>query len=237
MMRTITRGLMTAFFGGFLLVGCDMGGVNESIEIPDGTKEAEGATVVNGSIRVGDDATVTGDLRTVNGPITVGHGSRVKSLTTVNGSVTIRSEAEADDVETVNGGVELGEAARVNAGITTVNGEVELAKGASAGADVKSVNGRIELTGAEVAGRIVNSRGGIILDAGSRVADGLLIKQSDENDPEKDPVRVVIGPDSRVDGRLEFRVPVNLYVHESATIGDIEGAEPVTYDSDEPPRE
>lgn len=237
MVWKMARDLTAFLLGSILLAGCDMGGVNESIQIPDGAERADGANVINGSIRVGDNATVAGGLRTINGPISVGRGSRVESLTTVNGSINLRSGAQADEAQTVNGGVELAERAGVKAGITTVNGDVELAKGASVGSDVESVNGRIELAGAEVQGRIVNVRGGIFLEAGSRVAGGLLVRKSEDNDGEREPVRVVIGPDSRVDGKLEFRVPVRLYVHETATIGDVEGAEAVVYAGDQPPRD
>ena len=50
--------------------------VNKSIRIADG-EESGGATSVNGSITVGDNAVVTGGLTTVNGKIIVDSGASI----------------------------------------------------------------------------------------------------------------------------------------------------------------
>jgi len=64
--------------------------VNKSIKVDPGA-ESNGESSVNGSITVGDGATVTGGLNTVNGRIRVGDDARVRNAHTVNGGVTIGS--------------------------------------------------------------------------------------------------------------------------------------------------
>ena len=53
------------------------GNINKSVRIADGATST-GASSVNGSVTVGDNATVTGDLSTVNGSIRIGEGSVVE---------------------------------------------------------------------------------------------------------------------------------------------------------------
>ena len=68
---------------------------------------------VNGSIRLGDNVTVDGEIDVVNGKITLGEGTRV-----------------ADDVENVNGEITL-RGAEVGGDVVTVSGDINLESGAS----------------------------------------------------------------------------------------------------------
>ena len=60
--------------------------INKSVKI-DAGEESGGATSVNGSITVGEEATVTGNLKTVNGTIRIDEGAVVEKASTVNGGL------------------------------------------------------------------------------------------------------------------------------------------------------
>ena len=70
-----------------------------------------------------------------------------------------------------------------------------------------------------------NNNGGIVLEKGSRVLGELRIEKSRFGKSDK-PVTVIIHADCEVGGPLVFEKPVNLRIHESATVGEIQGAEP-----------
>ncbi len=74
--------------------------INKSVKIEAGS-ESSGASSVNGSITVGENAVVTGGINTVNGAIRVDAGAKIESASTVNGSVKIAANVQADDLSTV----------------------------------------------------------------------------------------------------------------------------------------
>jgi hypothetical protein len=45
---------------------------------------------------------------------------------------------------------------------------------------------------------------------------------------------VIVGAESVVEGPLVFERPVELFVHETARIGEVEGAEPQRFSGDSP---
>jgi hypothetical protein len=51
------------------------------------------------------------------------------------------------------------------------------------------------------------------------------------------PLRIVIGPNAKVDGALVFEREVTLYVHQSATIGSVTGATAVRYSGERAPKD
>jgi DUF4097 and DUF4098 domain-containing protein YvlB len=196
---------------------------------------ADDISKVNSSIRV-DAGTEAGDLETVNGGIRVSEGAGAKHVETVNGSVRLERGARAESVETVNGGIELGENAIVTAEIEAVNGSIELATGAESGSDVSNVNGSISIRGARVGGRVETVNGNITVTDGARVVGGIKVeKPSGWSWGKQRPPRIVIGPDSEVGGELVFEREVELYVHSSAKVGAVSGAEAIRYDTATPP--
>ena len=222
-----------------LLGACDAS-VNDDIHIAAGDAEehADGLLAgmsLNGDVQVDADAAVANrDFSTVNGNIRVGERAQVNRLTTVNGGVTLAPGAQAHAVQTVNGGLELGRDAQVSGAIRLVNGQVSLASGAHAGGNVETVNGPIIAHGATVDGDISNYAGGMLITDASIVKGALTVREPEESDDRKPP-RIVIGPGSKVLGPLTFERPVELYIHESAEVGPIKGAEAVRYSGDEPP--
>lgn len=221
-MKTAVRVLLIA--GVLLLAACD---VNQSIDIPSGA-QSEGGTTVNGTITVHDHAVVTGTLRTVNGNIRVADNAKVAELTVVNGDISVGDNTRTGPIQTVNGDVGLAPGVDVNGRVMTVNGAVTAQSKTHVDGDLGSVNGKIELHDTIVTGEVENHHGGILITDGSVVQGDVAVRKI-EDDNDKTMPRVVIGPNTQVQGALIFERPVHLYVHETARIGEVTGATPERY--------
>ncbi|MCA1778197.1 MAG: hypothetical protein LC637_02085 [Xanthomonadaceae bacterium] len=206
-----------------LLSGCLS--VNQSLTVADGANHSGNLSSVNGTIQVGRNATVDGDLSTVNGSVTVGDQSEVGDIETVNGRVELGNGVTASNIGAVNGRIVLGVGSRVNGSVETVNGEVTVGPEGSVSGRVSTVNGKIVLSGAS-AGSLDNYAGGMLLEAGSQVHGELHIKRPRRGGEPDEPVLVEIHAGCEVAGPLRFDRPVTLRIHQSATVGNIIGAEP-----------
>ncbi len=186
---------------------------------------------VNGSVRA-EAGKEYDSLETVNGSIRVEAGAVARSAETVNGSVALAEGARVGSVETVNGAVSLAAQAEVEDGIEVVNGGITLAEGALVRGGIEGVNGAIALTAAEVQGGIETVNGDISIGADSRVSGGILVEKprggggwfSWGDDSGKKKPRIEIGPRAVVEGDLVFKREVELFVHDTAKVGRIEGA-------------
>lgn len=178
-----------------------------------------------------------GDLTTVNGSIHVGESGVVGHAHTVNGSVTLEAHATATEVKTVNGAVRLDDGAQVGGDVHTVNGALSLDKGASVTGSLANVNGGIRVVAAHVGSDVGTVNGGIEIGPDAHVDGGVIVRKENSSDSDtRNPPRVVIGPGSVVKGTLRFERPVELYVSDRATIGPVEGATPIKFSGDQPPR-
>jgi acetyltransferase-like isoleucine patch superfamily enzyme len=196
--------------------------VNKSLSIEDGG-QSDGESTVNGSITVGDKATVTGGLETVNGDIRVGDNSVIEDASTVNGSISIDDGVKSGALSTVNGSIEVGEKVTAEE-ISTVNGRIKLEDGSSTSGDVSTVNGGLGFLGSRVGGDVTTVNGNVDLSDGAVIAGDLIVKKPhtwfrDDSHPPK----IVIGPGSRVEGTIRLERKVKLYVSESAEVGGVEG--------------
>lgn len=226
MARIITK---TAFTVGLLImllaVPALAGTINKNIKIGAG-EESAGASSVNGSISVGEEAVVTGNLKTVNGTIRVDNLATIERASTVNGSIRIGDRVKAESLETVNGSIRLDSGCTVDGGIGAVNGRIVLAEGSSVAGDVRNVNNPIELTGSTVGGNIETVNGDIELNDGSVLKGNLVVEKNKGwgwgKSSHRMP-RVVIGPGSRVEGSLILEREVELFISESAEVGGVEG--------------
>lgn len=193
---------------------------------------------VNETIRV-EAGQTTGDQSTVNGSVHLGRAAHADALGTVNGSIVLAEDATAESAETVNGGVKLGSNARIARDASTVNGGITLERGAAIGGNASNVNGEIRLDAARITGTIETVNGDIEVGADSRVDGGIHVSKpgggwlnfgSSSGMP-----HITIGPRAVVGGTLQFDREVVLRVSDSAQIGKIVGATPVTYSGDTPP--
>jgi DUF4097 and DUF4098 domain-containing protein YvlB len=224
MMKMMTKSIFTVALLAMLISLPAFGAsVNKSIKVEAGT-ESDGATSVNGSVSVGDDAVVTGNVRTVNGKVRVDSGAMIESASTVNGSLKIASNVQAKDLSTVNGSVKVGESSTVSGEIEAVNGSIRVDKGTTIGGNVGNVNGKIELTGAEVGGDVSTVNGDVRLDGGSVVKGDLIVeKPSGWSWGKSRKPTIVIGPGSVVVGNIVLEREVELYISESAEVGGVTG--------------
>ena len=95
----------------------DVSTVNGSIHVRDNAVVANAHTV-NGPIRLEQGARVRGDVNTVNGGLTLAAGAEVGGqLGNVNGPIHVAAAHVSGSVETVSGGMELGPDAHVDGGL------------------------------------------------------------------------------------------------------------------------
>ena len=196
---------------------------------------------VNGSITA-EAGEQYGSLSTVNGSIRIEAGASVGSAETVNGAIRVADEARAGSLETVNGSIRLGSTVEVAGDLETVNGSVFVDHGGRVDGDIETVNGSIGLVDTDLAGGIATVNGDITVGIGSHVRGGITVEKPDNtwfpfSFGKRDPQRIVIAQDARVDGALVFEREVMLYVHSTAEIGPVTGATAVRYEGDTAPRD
>lgn len=208
-----------------------------AIAIPfAGTALAASADIekVNGSITVKGDQPA-GDVSTVNGGIQLDAGATAQKVSTVNGSIRIGERATIASIDTVNGAIDLDAGARVSGNVEAVNGGVRLDKGAEIGGRASNVNGLFTVDAGHIGGGIETVSGDIDVGADSRIEGGIVVdKQHGLSWGKTRNPRVVIGPRAVVDGTLEFRRPVDLFVSDSARVGTITGATATRFAGDRP---
>jgi DUF4097 and DUF4098 domain-containing protein YvlB len=200
--------------------------VNKSVTIEDG-EQSDGASSVNGSVTVGEDATVSGELSTVNGKISIGDRSRIEDARTVNGGIRVGTRVTATDLETVNGSIRIEDEGQIDGSVTAVNGSIQVDGGSRIGESLSNVNGEIVLNGSEIGGDVSTVSGDVELADAAVVKGDLVVEKPRNggwfNNNEGRPPKIVIGPGSRVEGVLRLEREVKLYISESASVGGVEG--------------
>ena len=196
--------------------------VNKSVAIGAG-EESGGATSVNGSISVGSNAVVTGGLRTVNGSIRVDDGADIENAKTVNGRLRMGDGVHADNLTTVNGAVTIGEQAAIAGDISAVNGSITVEREATVAGEVGNVNGRITLTGTEIGGDVKTVTGDVRIDESVLKSNLVIDKPSFWKKASSRKPRIVIGPGSRVEGAIIVEYEVELFISDTAEVGDVTG--------------
>ncbi|MBN2416686.1 hypothetical protein JXO52_12640 [bacterium] len=135
--------------------GCNMA-INRSVHVDDGEKVGHGYNAINGNVTIGNDCSVKGDCRSVNGSIRIGTNTHTGALQSVNGSIRIGSESVIHgSIASVNGPVDCGDGVVVQRDLDTVNGDVELVN-TRVERDLTTYNGDVTLRrGSVVEGDIV----------------------------------------------------------------------------------
>lgn len=212
----------------------DVSKVNGSVRVEAGRTVGE-VSSVNGSVRLEENVTAE-DVDTVNGSITIGDRSKVDSIDTVNGSITLASGVTAREIESVNGAIRIGSDAQIQGNIDSVNSSISIGKGSHVRGNIENVNGKMDLEGVRVDGRLKTTNGDIEVGPNTVVSKGILVEKPNRgwfNRNSKTP-KIVIGPNAIVQGTLKFEREVELYVSESARVGNIEGATPVRFSGSRP---
>ena len=218
---TFTVGLLVML----LAVPVFAASINKSIKVEAGA-EASGATSVNGSISIGEDAMVTGNVKTVNGTIRVDAGATIEKASTVNGGIRIARGVQSESLNTVNGSIKVADQASVDGEIAAVNGRIMIDSDSKVSSNVSNVNGQIELSGAEVGGDLKTVNGDVSLEDKSVVRGDLIVEKNNSwgwgKSKSRKP-RIVIGPGSRVDGTIVLKRKVELLISDSASVGGVKG--------------
>jgi DUF4097 and DUF4098 domain-containing protein YvlB len=224
----LTRHKLTSIVAGLLALslfapahGFNM---NKSINVEAGS-ETGGQSTVNGSISVGDDATVNGGLETVNGTIKVDDNARIENAQTVNGSVRIGSGVSTRDVTSVNGSISVGPNSTVEGKVNVVNGKISLSNGSSVSHDVSNVNGEIDIDGAGIGGDLTTVSGDVTLSNGATLQGDLVVEKPHGRNwglRDRKP-RIIVGPGARVVGEIRLEREVELYISDTAEVGGVSG--------------
>ncbi|MCC5861373.1 MAG: hypothetical protein JJT93_05615 [Gammaproteobacteria bacterium] len=215
-----------------LLTACS-GTVNDSITLADGERHEGALATVNGSVELGEGAEVTGSVRTVNGGIRLGEQARAGRAETVNGSIRVSAGARFGGGATVNGAIELGDNAIADGDLATINGRITSQPGCRVSGDVATTNGTVRLYGTTVEGTVATTNGNLQILEASRVVGGLHLRPREASERTGE-LRVIIGADSIIEGPIRIDSPARLFVHDSATVGEVSGAEIERYAGDRP---
>ena len=217
--------LTAAAIAGLCLATYANANVNKGISIDDGAS-VRGQSTVNGSIDVGSDAVIDGTLETVNGAIRIADRVQFRQASTVNGSIRIGSDATADSVESVNGAIELGSNARISGEVSAVNGRIQLMAGSTVGGDVSNVNGNLDIASTEVGGDVTTVSGDVVLTENSTVGGDLVIEKPNGwgfSRALRGKPTVIVGPGSRVVGKIVAEREIELFISDSAQVGEVTG--------------
>lgn len=145
----------------------------------------------------------------------------------------------SNDVETITRDICLAPHSRAES-LESLSGAITLQRDAQVTGNVETDSGTVRIEGAHVGGRITTTSGDIYIGPDSRIDGGILVERRgliglSLGDlrlgipvGSSTPPRVVIGPRATVAGVLRFKREVDVLVSESATIGPVEGATPVT---------
>ena len=224
MTKALRRGTALAGVLTLMLALPALADINKSVKIGDG-ESSDGESTVNGSITIGEGATVTGGISTVNGSIRIERGATVRDAEAVNGGLRVADDVKSRDLSTVNGKITVAENVTVDGDVSTVNGRIEVGGGSKVANHLGNVNGAIELSGSEVGGNVSTVGGDIELADGAVVRGDLIVEKPGGWgwNKDNDIPRVVIGPGSRVEGVIRLERKVKLYISESAEVGGVEG--------------
>lgn len=195
--------------------------LNKDVDIAPGS-ESGGRSTVNGDINVGSGAVVNGDLETVNGSIRIDENARVGDAETVNGRIRIAAGVTAGSVESVNGAISVERESTLE-DIEVVNGRIELEPGVRVADDVTNVNGELRIAGAEIGGNLETVNGDVDLAEGAHVAGNLIVREPQGISFDRRKPKVVIGPGVRIDGDVVLEREVELFVSDTAQVGEVRG--------------
>jgi hypothetical protein len=222
MMKVLNKSATLAGLVALFLALPAYGSINKSIKIGAG-ETSDGESSVNGSITIGEGATVTGDVTTVNGTIRIEQGATIGDAETVNGGLRVAENVKSQNLSTVNGSIRVAGQVSVAGEISAVNGRIIVGGGSKVVNDVGNVNGEIELNGSEIGGDLSTVNGDIELADGAVIKGDLIVeKPGGWNNNKREP-RIVIGPGSRVEGKILLEREVELFISESAEVGGVEG--------------
>ncbi|MFN3964446.1 MAG: hypothetical protein ACK4JC_03390 [Silanimonas lenta] len=192
---------------------------------------------------------VVGHVSTVNGDVRIGANARALSAKSANGEIRIASGASVGPVETTNGAITVSPKASTGP-LTCTNCEIRIGAGAEVAGKVANVNGSIRAEGASITGTLETVTGEIVLLDGTRL-DGTIRVAPPNNGGGGvagvgnlpgvgrwvdmggiSTATIVIGPNVVVTQPIAPDREAELYVHRTAQVPSIHGANTIRYSDD-----
>lgn len=168
----------------------------------------------------------------------IAHEQAVETFTR---DISLSPGDEVRSVESISGGIILQQGSRVIGNVETERGDVLLEPGVEVGGRLQNDAGTIAIDAARVLRGIATTDGDICIGPASLVKGGILVRKRNRVGLALGPLQlgvpvgrstppvVVIASGATVEGKLRFKREVQLFVSEGATIGPVEGAEPVFF--------
>ncbi len=193
-----------------ILLACGVSsdtGINKSIFVADGEHRDNGLRSVNGSITVGNQATINGSCSTVNGKITVGEQAEVGEVSCVNGRIFLDRGSKTEEISCVNGSITLASEVEVNGNVKTVNGAITSKTYTHIGGDMETVNGHIETKQTTIGGDVKTVNGDIDLMDQSLIKGMIFVNRDTKKKWPKQYKELVItiASGSKVNGNIEVK--------------------------------
>lgn len=168
--RALGALLLAVTFGWMALAGSaqaqtvpDLETRNEPIRIPSGLTISEDVESRNGAITIGENAQV-GDIETRNGAIVLDEGAQSGSIETRNGAIRLRGSNTVQSIEARNGRIQIGASSAVERSVETRNGPIQIGTESTIGGNVETRNGPITTEEAvRIAGEVETRNGAITL--------------------------------------------------------------------------
>lgn len=192
---------------------------------------------INRSVSI-EDGRKVGNIDLINGSIELGDDSSAGSLDSINGSIHLGDRVTVRNIDATNGRIRAGKQLTVRGSIDATNGSVWLGAGSRVEGDLDALNGGIELHSTQIAGAIESVNSSLETGPDSRIVGGIRYRKATgwfNNSGNSRAPRIVIGPRTEVLGAMQFERAVELWVHQSASIAEVVGAEVRTYSGERPP--
>ena len=192
---------------------------------------------INRSVRV-EAGREVGNIDLINGSIELGDDSSAGALDSINGSIRLGERVTVRNIDATNGRIRAGAQLTVRGSVDATTGSVWLGAGGNIQGDLDALNGSMELHSTRIGGAIKSVNSSLDTGPNSSIVGGIRYRKADgwfNNIGNSKPPRVVIGPGSKVVGPMQFEREVELWVHESASIGELVGAEARRYAGERPP--
>ena len=141
---------------------------NDPITIDAEATVSEDIESRNGAVTIGENARVA-NIEARNGAITLDEGARAASIEARNGAITLRGDNITEAIESRNGRISIGAESTINGSIETRNGRITIERESMVEGDVETRNGSVETEeGVRIAGEVETRNGSISL-AGTQV--------------------------------------------------------------------
>ncbi|MCF7823484.1 MAG: hypothetical protein K9N35_04865 [Candidatus Marinimicrobia bacterium] len=194
----------------FVILACGVSsdtGINKSFFVSDGEHKKGNLTAVNGTISVGNEASVLGDCSTVNGQIVIGENSEVREASCVNGSISIDRNSKASRLSCVNGSIEMGSEVKIDGTVSTVNGSIKAKRETAIAGNMETVNGDMYALETLIGGDMSTVNGDIELLENTIVKGDIIIDRKQKQSKFREYKKLVITVDSgsKVEGSIRVK--------------------------------